>query len=50
MGVREGTLSGGVPVHVVGISTGGSIAQQSAIDHPLVVRRLVLLSIERPLP
>ena len=32
------------PVHVVGISTGGSIAQQFAIDHPLLVRRLVLLA------
>ncbi len=32
------------PVDVVGTSTGGSIAQQLAADHPDVVRRLVLLS------
>jgi pimeloyl-ACP methyl ester carboxylesterase len=32
------------PVDVVGVSTGGSIAQQLAVDHPEVVRRLVLLS------
>jgi len=31
------------PVDVAGISTGGSIAQQLAADHPDVVRRLVLL-------
>jgi pimeloyl-ACP methyl ester carboxylesterase len=30
------------PVSVWGISTGGSIAQQLAIDHPQLVRRLVL--------
>jgi pimeloyl-ACP methyl ester carboxylesterase len=30
------------PVLVHGISTGGSIAQQFAIDHPQLVRRLVL--------
>jgi pimeloyl-ACP methyl ester carboxylesterase len=30
------------PVSVEGISTGGSIAQQFAIDHPQLVRRLVL--------
>jgi pimeloyl-ACP methyl ester carboxylesterase len=30
------------PVCVCGISTGGSIAQQFAIDHPQLVRRLVL--------
>jgi pimeloyl-ACP methyl ester carboxylesterase len=30
------------PVCVQGISTGGSIAQQFAIDHPQLVRRLVL--------
>jgi len=30
------------PVCVEGISTGGSIAQQFAIDHPQLVRRLVL--------
>lgn len=32
------------PVDVAGISTGGSIAQQLAADHPDVVRRLVLMS------
>ena len=32
------------PVDVVGVSTGGSIAQQLAVDHPQSVRRLVLLS------
>ncbi|HET6153015.1 MAG TPA: alpha/beta hydrolase [Marmoricola sp.] len=32
------------PVDLVGISTGGSIAQQVAADHPDVVRRLVLIS------
>ena len=36
-------LSAG-PVAVAGISTGGSIAQQLAADHPDVVDRLVLLS------
>jgi pimeloyl-ACP methyl ester carboxylesterase len=35
---------GGGPVDVAGISTGGSIAQQLAADHPDVVDRLVLLS------
>jgi pimeloyl-ACP methyl ester carboxylesterase len=39
--IREGL---GAPVDVIGISTGGSIAQQLAADHPDVVRRLVLLS------
>jgi pimeloyl-ACP methyl ester carboxylesterase len=34
---------GGGPVDVAGISTGGSIAQQLAADHPDVVGRLVLL-------
>jgi pimeloyl-ACP methyl ester carboxylesterase len=34
----------GEPVDVVGMSTGGSIAQQLAADHPDVVRRLVLVS------
>lgn len=34
----------GEPVDVVGMSTGGSIAQQLAADRPEVVRRLVLLS------
>ncbi len=32
------------PVDVAGISTGGSIAQQLAADHPDLVARLVLLS------
>jgi pimeloyl-ACP methyl ester carboxylesterase len=32
------------PVDVVGVSTGGSIAQQLAVDHPQLVRRLVLIS------
>ena len=32
------------PVDVIGSSTGGSIAQQLAADHPDVVRRLVLVS------
>jgi pimeloyl-ACP methyl ester carboxylesterase len=32
------------PVAVMGISTGGSIAQQFAIDHPQLVRRLVLVA------
>jgi len=32
------------PVDVVGVSTGGSIAQQLAVDHPQAVRRLVLIS------
>ena len=32
------------PVDVVGTSTGGSIAQQLAADHPDAVRRLVVLS------
>lgn len=34
----------GEPVDVVGISTGGSIAQQLAAQHPEAVRRLVLIS------
>jgi len=34
----------GAPVDVAGISTGGSIAQQLAADHPDCVNRLVLLS------
>ena len=36
-------LGGGGPVDVAGISTGGSIAQQLAADHPDVVNRLLLL-------
>jgi pimeloyl-ACP methyl ester carboxylesterase len=39
--IRDGL---GAPVDVIGTSTGGSIAQQLAADHPDVVRRLVLLS------
>jgi pimeloyl-ACP methyl ester carboxylesterase len=35
---------GNEPVDVFGISTGGSIAQQVAADHPDVVRKLVLAS------
>jgi pimeloyl-ACP methyl ester carboxylesterase len=34
----------GQPVDVLGLSTGGSIAQQLAADHPDTVRRLALLS------
>jgi pimeloyl-ACP methyl ester carboxylesterase len=34
----------GRPVDVLGISTGGSLAQQIAAEHPDVVRRLVLMS------
>jgi pimeloyl-ACP methyl ester carboxylesterase len=34
----------GEPVDVIGVSTGGSIAQQLAAEHPEVVRRLVLIS------
>jgi pimeloyl-ACP methyl ester carboxylesterase len=34
----------GGPVDVLGMSTGGSIAQQLAAQHPGVIRRLVLLS------
>jgi pimeloyl-ACP methyl ester carboxylesterase len=34
----------GSPVDLAGISTGGSIAQQLAADHPDCVKRLVLLS------
>lgn len=36
--------AGPLPVDVLGISTGGSIALQLAADHPDVVRRLVLVS------
>jgi pimeloyl-ACP methyl ester carboxylesterase len=39
--IRDGLVP---PVDVVGMSTGGSVAQQLAADHPDVVRRLVLLS------
>jgi len=35
---------GGEPVDVIGSSTGGSIAQHLAAEHPDVVRRLVLMS------
>lgn len=35
---------GDEPVDVVGLSTGGSIAQQLAADHPDTVRRLALVS------
>lgn len=35
---------GAGPVDVIGVSTGGSIAQQLAADHPGAVRRLVLVS------
>jgi pimeloyl-ACP methyl ester carboxylesterase len=34
----------GGPVAIIGISTGGSIAQQLAIDHPQLVDRLVLVA------
>jgi pimeloyl-ACP methyl ester carboxylesterase len=34
----------GAPVDVLGVSTGGSIAQLLAAEHPQVVRRLALLS------
>jgi len=34
------------PVDLLGFSTGGSIAQQLAADHPDLVRRLVLVSTE----
>jgi pimeloyl-ACP methyl ester carboxylesterase len=39
--IRDGLAA---PVDVVGISTGGSIAQQLAADHPEAVRRLCLMS------
>lgn len=34
----------GGPVDIIGVSTGGSIAQHFAADHPELVRRLVLHS------
>ncbi len=37
-------MSFGRPVDLLGVSTGGSIAQQIAAEHPDVVRRLVLIS------
>jgi pimeloyl-ACP methyl ester carboxylesterase len=37
------------PVSIQGISTGGSIAQQFAIDHPQLVHRLVLVATARRL-
>lgn len=37
----EGEFSG--PVDVLGLSTGGSIAQRFTVDHAILVRRLVLL-------
>lgn len=41
-GIRE--TFGGEPIALLGISTGGSIAQQLAAEHPDVVRRLALMS------
>lgn len=41
-GIRD--QFGGEPVALLGISTGGSIAQQIAAEHPDVVRRLTLMS------
>ena len=38
----ERTFAG--PVAIIGISTGGSLAQQLAIDHPQLVDRLVLVA------
>lgn len=41
---RAVTEIGHGPIDVVGTSTGGSIALQLAVDHPELVRRLVLVS------
>jgi pimeloyl-ACP methyl ester carboxylesterase len=41
-GIRE--KFDGEPISLLGISTGGSIAQQLAAEHPDVVRRLALMS------
>jgi pimeloyl-ACP methyl ester carboxylesterase len=63
-GLRRGTTMAGLaaehaealrstfggPVDVLGMSTGGSIAQQLAADHPDVVRRLVLVATGCRLP
>ena len=40
----------GGPVDVIGVSTGGSLAQHFAADHPDLVRRLVLHSTAQPRP
>lgn len=42
--LREQIDGAGEGVDVVGISTGGSVALQLALDHPALVRRLVLVS------
>jgi pimeloyl-ACP methyl ester carboxylesterase len=34
----------GTPIDVIGLSTGGAIALQLALDHPALVRRLVLVA------
>jgi pimeloyl-ACP methyl ester carboxylesterase len=39
--IRDGLVA---PVDVIGLSTGGSVAQQLAADHPDLVHRLVLVS------
>jgi pimeloyl-ACP methyl ester carboxylesterase len=38
------TGRGAAPVHLIGLSMGGVIAQQFALDHPGLVRKLVLVS------